>query len=68
MTDIPDVQIADPVVLVGRDGDEQITMEQLAAAMDTINYEVVCGISRRMARFYRKNGKLIKKVHYLLDD
>ena len=68
VTDLPDVQIADPVVLVGRDGDEQITMEQLAAAMDTINYEVVCGISRRMARFYRKNGKLIKKVHYLLDD
>jgi len=68
VTHIPDVQIADPVVLVGRDGDEQITMEQLAAAMDTINYEAVCGISRRMARFYRKNGKLIKKVHYLLDD
>ena len=47
---IPDVQTEDSVVLVGRSGDEEITMEQIAAAADSFNYEFVCGISRRVPR------------------
>ena len=67
VTDIPDVALNDRVVLVGKSGDEEITMEQLAAAMDTINYEVVCGISRRVPRVYCRRGKTVHSVHYLLD-
>ena len=67
VTDIPDVILNDRVVLVGKSGDEEITMEQLAAAMDTINYEVVCGISRRVPRVYCRRGKTVHSVHYLLD-
>ena len=67
VTDIPDVTLNDRVVLVGKSGDEEITMEQLAAAMDTINYEVVCGISRRVPRVYCRRGKTVHSVHYLLD-
>ena len=68
ITDVPDVKIDDPVVLVGNDGNEVITMEQIAAAADSFNYEFVCGISRRVPRRYRQNGQIIKTVHYLLDD
>ena len=67
VTDIPDVALNDRVVLVGRSGEEEITMEQMADALDTINYEVVCGISRRVPRLYRRGGKTVHSVHYLLD-
>ena len=67
VTDIPDVTSQDQVVLVGRSGDEEITMEQIAAAADSFNYEFVCGISRRVPRIYSRGGKTVHSVHYLLD-
>ena len=68
ITDVPDVKIDDPVVLVGNDGNDVITVEEIAAAADSFNYEFVCGISRRVPRRYRQNGQIIKTIHYLLDD
>ena len=67
VTDIPDVTARDQVVLVGRSGEEEITMEQIAAAADSFNYEFVCGISRRVPRIYSRGGKTVHSVHYLLD-
>ena len=67
VTHIPGVQVGDRVTLVGADGDETITMEQIAAAADSFNYEFVCGISRRVPRLYVQGGKTIHTVHYLLD-
>lgn len=67
VTDIPGVTLDDTVTLVGRDGDEEITMEQIAAAADSFNYEFVCGISRRVPRIYCQGGKEVRSVHYLLD-
>ena len=67
VTHIPGVTAGDRVTLVGRDGDEEITMEQIAAAADSFNYEFVCGISRRVPRIYVSGGKTIHSVHYLLD-
>jgi len=52
---------------VGRDGEEEITMEQIAEAADSFNYEFVCGISRRVPRIYVSGGKTVHSVHYLLD-
>jgi alanine racemase len=68
VTDIPGVKLNDKVVLVGRDGSEEITMEQISAAADSFNYEFVCGISRRVPRFYYRQGQVIRSVHYLLDN
>ena len=67
VTDIPDVKLDDAVTLVGRDGSEEITMEAIAAAADSFNYEFVCGISRRVPRIYCQGGKEVRSVHYLLD-
>ena len=67
VTDIPGIALNDKVVLVGRSGDEQITVEQIAAAADSFNYEFICGISRRVPRVYSRAGKTVHSVHYLLD-
>lgn len=66
VTDIPGVCPEDPVVLVGRDAGEEITMEQIAAAADSFHYEFVCGISRRVPRHYCSGGRVIHSVYYLL--
>ena len=67
VTDIPDVKLDDTVTLVGKDGGEEITMEAIAAAADSFNYEFVCGISRRVPRIYCRGGREVRSVHYLLD-
>ncbi len=67
VTHIPGVSLNDRVVLVGKFDGEEITMEQIAAAADSFNYEFVCGISRRVPRLYCRNGRTTHEVHYLLD-
>ena len=64
---IPETKVNDRVTLVGRDGEEEITMEAIAAAADSFNYEFVCGISRRVPRIYVSGGRTVHSVHYLLD-
>lgn len=67
VTQIPQTKPGDRVTLVGNDGAETITMEQIAAAADSFNYEFVCGISRRVPRIYVSGGKNVHSVHYLTD-
>ena len=67
VTDIPETKPGDRVTLVGTDGEETITMEQIAAAADSFNYEFVCGISRRVPRIYVSGGRKVHSVHYLTD-
>jgi len=50
VTHIPGVRQGDPVVLIGRQGDEVITVEQIAANLGTINYEVISEILARVPR------------------
>ncbi len=45
-----DVAAGDEAVLIGQQGDDRITATQWAAALDTINYEITCGISPRVQR------------------
>ena len=68
VTDIPGVLVGDTVTLVGTDGPETITVERIAQVAGTFNYEFICGISRRVPRFYYRQGRLVKEVHYLLDN
>jgi alanine racemase len=43
-------------VLIGADGDERILAEDLARRLDTINYEITCGLTARVARVHREDG------------
>lgn len=61
------VHAGDEVVLFGRQGDSFIPIEEIAAACGTINYEIMCNISRRVPRVYMKDGKVVGREEYLFD-
>ena len=52
VTDIPGCAAGDEVVLLGAQGPEVISAEELAAKTDTISYEVFCRVSKRVPRLY----------------
>ncbi|MGQ0508461.1 MAG: alanine racemase [Myxococcaceae bacterium] len=56
VTDVPEVTVGDEVVLMGAQGHDRITPEELAAWGETINYEVLCGIGARVPRVFSANG------------
>ncbi len=67
VTGIEDVKVGDEVVLFGKQGEGFIHIDELAEKLDTINYEIVCMISRRVPRVYVRNGKIVDVLNYLLD-
>ncbi|NLI90982.1 MAG: alanine racemase [Peptococcaceae bacterium] len=52
VTGINGVKVGDEVTIIGQNGDEIIDAEQMARALGTISYEVLCGISKRVPRVY----------------
>jgi alanine racemase len=52
-TDLPDVALGDTATLIGRDGTQQISIDDVATWAGTINYEILCGISKRVPRIYK---------------
>jgi alanine racemase len=48
-----DVAVGDEVVLIGRQGDAEVTAQEWADRLGTIAYEIVCGIGPRAPRSYR---------------
>lgn len=59
VTDIPDVCVGDEVTLVGTDGPEQITLEELGELSGRFNYEFACDLGKRIPRVFYKGGKRI---------
>ncbi len=53
VTDIPRVSTGDDVILMGRQGKEQITAEEIADKINSISYEVLCSIGKRVPRIYK---------------
>ena len=51
---VKNVQMGDEVVVFGPQGNETLTVDEMAATLDTINYEIVTGISARVPRVYLK--------------
>lgn len=52
VTAVPGVKVDDEVVLIGRQGDDEVSADELAEILGTINYEIVCGFSKRLPRIY----------------
>lgn len=57
VTHIPGVKEGDRVVLIGKDGEETITMEKVGELADRFNYELACVIGKRVPRIYSRAGK-----------
>lgn len=53
VTDAPGVQVEDQVTVIGTDGDDRVTVEDLARKIDTISYEITCGIAPRVSRLFK---------------
>ncbi len=58
VTDIPETIFMDQAVLIGEDGDDRITVEELADLSGRFNYEFVCCLGKRIPRVYEKEGTL----------
>jgi alanine racemase len=58
VTEVPGVSLGDEVVLLGRQGDEEISAEELAGKLDTISYEVFCNVGARVPRVYRHGASV----------
>ncbi len=52
VTDVPEAKVGDTVTLIGKDGDESITADEIGELCGTIGYEIVCGISQRVPRIF----------------
>ena len=66
VTGLPDVHEGVEVTVFGREGNERVTADELAAKAGLINYEVTCGLSRRVPRVYVKNNEMIETTDYML--
>ncbi len=61
VTNIPDAKDGDSVIIMGSDGKNTVSAEELANIASTINYEIVCDVGKRVPRVYVKNGEVIKE-------
>ncbi len=57
--DVDGVEVGDEVALFGRQGEAEITVDEVAERIGTINYEVICGIGKRVTRVYVRSGETI---------
>lgn len=65
VTEIPGVEEGDVVTVFGRDGEAFLPVDELAALNDTIHYEMVCLVGKRVPRIYWKHGKQIGELNYI---
>ena len=68
VTDIPEVSEGDTATIFGTDGEETISVDEIAKKANTINYEIICNINSRVTRVYMKNGKVESAFGYLLSE
>ncbi len=66
VTHIPGVCLSDPVTLVGEDGGERITLEELGALSGRFNYEFACDLgTRRIPRVFVRDGQIVAREERL---
>ena len=66
VSSVNNIAVGDVATLFGKDGNEIISVEEIAEKLGTINYEVLCMVSRRVLRLYVKDGKCVSKVNYII--
>lgn len=60
-----DAQVGDTVILIGKSGDHELSMEEVSESAYSFNYELPCRIARRVPRTYYRGGKLVKHTNYM---
>ncbi|MBR6808503.1 MAG: alanine racemase [Clostridia bacterium] len=67
VTDVDRVSVGDVATIIGGDGDEFISADEVARLSGTIGYEIVCGISKRVPRVYTEDGEVTGVLKMLRD-
>ena len=67
VTHIPGASADDPVTLIGADGEERITMEELGALSGRFNYELTCDLNKRIPRVYIYQNKIVDIKDYFTE-
>ena len=67
VTHIKGVESQDEVTLLGRDGEEEISMELLGALSGRFNYELACDLGKRIPRVYLKDRRIVATKDYYND-
>ena len=62
LTDLPDIHVGDTVEIFG----QKQSVDDLAALLDTIPYELTCAVSKRVPRLYLENGQVTERSLRLL--
>ncbi len=62
VTELPDVQVGDQVTILGG----ALTCDGMASLLDTIPYEILCGINKRIPRIYLQGGKASEILQYIV--
>ena len=65
VTDIDGAAIGDEAVLIGKQGPDEITFEELTKTLNTSPHEIMCSIGRRVPRVYMQNGATVGVVNYM---
>ncbi|HLU24901.1 MAG TPA: alanine racemase [Longimicrobiales bacterium] len=58
LTDVPEAQPGDVATLIGRDGEAEITVDEVAAQAGTISYEILTGLTARLPRVVRRDDDI----------
>ncbi|NMA86917.1 MAG: alanine racemase [Tissierellia bacterium] len=66
ITEIENASVGDEVILFGS-GEKGLHIDEVANKLNTINYEIVCMVGRRVPRVYLKNGEIVGIMDYILE-
>lgn len=62
VTDIPEAKVGDEATVIGAG----LSCEEMAGRLDTIPYEILCGINKRIPRIYLQNGRASEILQYIV--
>lgn len=65
VTEIENIKEGDIVTVFGEDGENKISVDDISKLNNTINYEMVCLVGKRVPRVYIKNGKVVGELNYI---
>lgn len=67
VTGTEDVKVGDEVIIFGDGSNNSPHIDEVATMLNTINYEIVCMVGRRVPRVYVSNGEIVDVKDYLID-
>ncbi len=67
VTELENVKEGDEVTLIGKDKDDELTMEELGMVSGRFNYELACDLTKRIPRVYIRGGEIISSKDYYDD-